>query len=97
MLYGTQEAGLSTLLYLNLPFHEAGIVSPIEEGVNPHCIRDFQRTFIEGSIDGIFKKYPLCQCTIFTISPHVLPRLLGVTAFYVQNNEDYIGKPCYHR
>lgn len=71
-------------------------MSPVEEGGNPHCIRKCQRTFIEDFTDGIFKIYPLCQCTTYIISPHVLPRLLSFTAFYVQNSKDYISKSCNH-
>lgn len=69
-------------------------MSPVEEGVNLCCIREFQRTFFEDFIDGILKKYPLCQCTVFIITPHGLPRLLDVAAFHVENSNDYIGKSC---
>lgn len=98
MLFGTQEADFPALLYLNLPFKGAGIVSPAEEGVIPHCIREFQRTFIKDFIGGIFNIpiQEIHQCTIFSISSHVLSRLLGVTAFHVQNSKDYIGKSCNH-
>lgn len=77
MLFGTEEAGYATLVFLSLPFKGAGIASPVEEGVNPLYNREFWRTSIKELINVIVQKRPSCQCNVFIISAHVLSRLLG--------------------